>query len=268
VGEAIGFAGFFLWNSRRKIALDNLRNAADRGAIELKHSPFFMILRNFMNLGKFLVEIIKIYYGFGDAIFGKVEIKGEENFRKAAKKGRGIMLITGHCGNWELMAVCLSINVSAVKVVARKQNNHYINRFIERTREKYGNRVIYKEGALKKILTALKNRETVGILMDQSVKRSEGLIIHFLGSNAYAMKTPAIIARKTKTPVLPIFIHRTERGHLIEIGEEVRLSEIEDSDSALLQDTINFSRPIEDYIRTHPEEWLWIHRRWKKIRPQ
>jgi len=266
VGDALGLLMYAFWRSRRIIALNNIRSAVERGALILTEDPGAVIRRNFRNFGKFVIEVNKIYYGFAAPIFRTVELTGVENFRKAQQKGKGVMLITGHCGNWELMAVYLSINLTKAKIIARKQNNEYLNRFIERTRGKYGNDIIYKQGALKQILTSLKKNETVALLMDQSVIKSEGISIHFLGKNAYAMKTPAVIARKTGAAVVPLFIRRKEEGHIIEIQEEIPLVSSEDGDTALLHDTINFSRPIEDYIKKYPSDWLWIHRRWKRIR--
>jgi len=266
VGDALGLLIYAFWRSRRIIALNNIRSAVERGALILTEDPGAVIRRNFRNFGKFVIEVNKIYYGFAAPIFRTVELTGVENFRKAQQKGKGVMLITGHCGNWELMAVYLSINLTKAKIIARKQNNEYLNRFIERTRGKYGNDIIYKQGALKQILTSLKKNETVALLMDQSVIKSEGMRIHFLGKNAYAMKTPAVIARKTGAAVVPLFIRRKEEGHIIEIQEEIPLVSSEDGDTALLHDTINFSRPIEDYIKKYPSDWLWIHRRWKRIK--
>jgi len=267
VGDALGLLIYAFWRSRRKVALENLNSAVGRNAILLGTDPRSVIRQNFRNLGRFLIEVVKIYYGFGDSIFRNVELHGAENFRKAREKGKGVIFITGHCGNWELMAVYVSMNLTRVKIVARKQDNRYINRFIERTREKYGNLVIYKEGALKKLLSSLKKGEAIGILMDQSVIRTEGIVVPFLGKDAYAMKTPAILARKTGTPVVPLFIRRTENGHhRIEIGEEIPLDISADSEAALRQDTINFIKPIEEYVKKYPSDWLWIHRRWKRIK--
>ncbi len=266
IGDALGLLIYALWGSRRNIALDNIRSAIERGALTLTEDPRIVIRRNFMNFGKFIVEVNKIFYGFGESLFKTVELRGTENYLKAQKKGKGVIFITGHCGNWDLMAVYVSMVLTRAKIIARKQNNEFLNRFIVRTREKYGNDIIYKQGALRQILTALKKNETVALLMDQSVIKSEGLIIHFLGKNAYAMKTPAIIARKTGAAVVPLFIRRTEKGHIIEIQEEIPLVAAEDSETALLHDTINFSKPIEDYIKKYPSEWLWIHRRWKRVK--
>ncbi|HYQ47751.1 MAG TPA: lysophospholipid acyltransferase family protein [Thermodesulfovibrionales bacterium] len=267
IGDVLGLLAYILWRGRRKIALDNLQGAMDRGAIILDADPRSIIRKHFMNLGRSLIEIAKIYYGFGESVFRRVEVHGEENYRAAEKRGKGVLCVTAHCGNWELLAVYVSMNVAKITIVARRQDNPFVNRFIERTREKYGNRVIYKEGALKGILSSLKRRELIGILIDQSVIRSEGLVVPFLGKNAYAMKTPAILARKTGTPVVPAFIRRTGDGrHIIEIGEEIQLDSSADSEAALMQDTVNFLKPLEEYIRKYPSDWLWIHRRWKRIK--
>ena len=266
VGDVLGLLIYIFWSSRRRIALENLQGAVERGAIVLDTDPRSVIRQNFRNIGRSLIEVLKIYYGFGDSIFRNVELHGAENFRKAHKKGKGVIFISGHCGNWELMAIYASMKIAKSKVVARRQDNPYINRFIERTREKYGNHIIYKEGALKKMLSALKKGELIGILMDQSVISSEGVVVPFLGKNAYTMKTPALIARKAGIPIVPVFIRRTGRGHIIEVGAEIPLDASDDSKTALMRDTINFLRPIEEFIRQYPADWLWIHRRWKRIK--
>jgi KDO2-lipid IV(A) lauroyltransferase len=219
----------------------------------------------FKNLGKSFVEIIKVYYGFGGEIIDFVDIEGIENFNKAKSKGKGILFISGHCGNWELMAITMSAKLSGVAVVAMPINNPYVNKFIESVRQNYGNSVIYKQGALKTIIRTLKNNGCVGILMDQAVIPDEGYVLDFLGRGAWTTKMPALIAKKTSAAVLPVFLHRTNKGHRMKIYPEVELSKIVDMESAVLEDTKNFSGFIENYIHEHPAEWLWIHRRWKRV---
>lgn len=264
VGEGMGSLLFYLWRSRRTIAVENLRGAVVRGAVIIDSTPEALIQQNFRNMAKSFVEVVKIYYGFGEEIFKRVTISGLEHFRDAEAKGKGTIIITGHCGNWELKAISVSRNLMRIHMVARSLNNPYLNRLMEKTRRKYGNRVIYKKGALKKILHVLKKNTAVGILMDQSVVRSEGVVGEFLGKKDYIMKTPALIARKTGSPVLPAFIRRTDCGHVIEIGEEIALDTSEDYEEAVRNDTLKFSGYIEDYIKKNPAEWLWIHRRWKR----
>lgn len=265
-GEMMGLLLFCLWKSRRSIAIENLRSAVARGALTIDSTPEAVIRQNFRNMGKSFVEIVKIYYGFGRKIFESVEIRGIDNYSRAHSKGKGVIAITGHCGNWELNGLGSSIHLTRVNVVARPLNNFYLNKLIEKTRKKYGNSVIYKRGGLKRILSALKRNEAVVILMDQSVVITEGVVADFLGKKDHIMKTPAIIARKTGCAVLPVFIRRAGRGHLIEIGPEIELDKAEDYEQAVYNDTIRFSGHLENYIKNNPYEWLWIHRRWKRIK--
>ncbi len=267
-GETLGTLLFYFWRGRRKIAIENLRAAVARGAVIIGSTPEDEIRENFRNLGKSFVEVLKIYYGLGGRIIDSVEIRGMENFRSAYGKGAGVLVITGHCGNWELSALAFSANVMNMRIVARPVDNPYLNRLVERTRGRYGNSVIYKKGALRQILLSLKKNEVVGILMDQSVLAPEGVLADFLGKKDYTMKTPAIIARKTGSPVIPAFIRRVNGGHVIEIGKEIAPDPSADSDLAMFNDTVRFSQAIEEYIRNNPAEWLWIHKRWKRLAEQ
>jgi len=264
-GELLGLFVFYLWQSRRRIAIQNLKAVISSGALTFPVPAETVIRDNFKNLGKTISEVVRLYYNRGGKIIDAVEIEGIEHFRDALLKGKGILFITGHCGNWELMAITLALKLHVASGVARPVDNPFIHRFVERVRKKYGNSVIYKKGALKPILQKLKNNDVVGILMDQAVKRDEGFVIDFLGIGAWTMKIPALIARKTGAAVLPAFIHRTEKGHKIIINPAVELSAQQDRDAAVVEDTKKFSWYIEDYIRQYPTEWLWIHKRWKRI---
>jgi KDO2-lipid IV(A) lauroyltransferase len=265
VGEILGLLLFYLWGSRRRIAIENLKNTLLFNAIIISEPVEKIIKDNFKNLGRSFVEIIKIYYGFSKKIIDSVEIEGVENFNQAKSKGKGILFLTGHCGNWELMVIASSVKLSVIAIVARQINNPYVNKFIENVRQRFGNSVIYKQGALKPIIYTLKDNGCVGILMDQAVIPDEGYVIDFLGRGAWTTKMPAILARKTGTAVLPVFIHRTKEGHRIKIYPEIELSNSNNREDAVKKDTIKFSCFVEKYIRDYPAEWLWIHRRWKRV---
>jgi KDO2-lipid IV(A) lauroyltransferase len=101
--------------------------------------------------------------------------------------------------------------------------------------------------------------------MDQAVLKDEGYVIDFLGRGAWTTKMPALIARKTGTPVVPVFINLDGDRHIINIYSEVALSGEEDTEKAVMEDTKRFTGFIEEHIRQHPAEWLWIHRRWKRV---
>jgi len=264
-GELLGFVFYVLWGSRRKIAIDNVEKAVEAGGLKIDASPAQVVRKSFMNLGRSLAEIIKIYFGLGRRLIDSIEVVGFDNYLKAKERGKGILFITGHCGNWELTALGFGARVAPLAVIARAQNNPYLNRLVEKTRARYGNRIIYKQGALMAILSVLRNNGMVGVLMDQAVLPEEGYIIDFLGRGAWTMKIPAIIARKRGAAVLPAFIHREGNRYIGTLYPEVPLSQEKDEEKALIEDTKKFSSYIENYIREHPAEWLWIHRRWKRV---
>ncbi|NOZ25793.1 MAG: lysophospholipid acyltransferase family protein [Nitrospirae bacterium] len=266
VGALMGLAGYFIWNSRRRIAEDNISRAMSAGFVNGGISAAGMIMENFRNLGRSVAEIVKIYHGFGGGIIDGVEVRGIDNYRKARDKGKGILLITGHCGNWELLALSLSCKVSPVSAVARPIDNPYLNGLVERVRKRYGNSVIYKKGALRAIIATLRKGDTVGMLIDQSVVPSEGVVVDFLGRPAWTIKSPVLIARKTGAAVVPVFIRRKKQGgHVLDIYPEVELSGEEDIEKAVIEDTAKLTSFVERYVMENPAEWLWIHRRWKRI---
>ena len=265
-GKMLGIVLFYLWGSRRKTALNNLKEAVSSGGLEITETPDRIIQTLFQNLGKGFAEVIKIYFGLGRNIIESVTFEGIEHFQTARSKRKGVLFITGHCGNWELLAIASARKLSPVSVVARAMNNPYLNRVIEKARRTHGNRIIYKKAALKNILRALRSNEAIGILMDQAVLAREGFVIDFLGRGAWTTKMPALIARKTGAAVLPAFIHRTEYGHIIRIFPEVQLSHEDDKEEQLKKDTKKFSSYVEEYIQQYPSEWLWIHRRWKRVK--
>lgn len=227
-------------------------------------SPEAVAKESFINLGKSMAELAKIYYGFGDRIFDHIEVVGKEHFQKALGKGKGILMIGGHCGSWELAALTFGVKVRHGSGVARKQDNPYLNRMLEKVRLRYGNELIYKKGAIKRILSIMKKNGVVGILMDQAVLKDEGCLIDFLGRKAWTTKSTALIARKTGAAVLPAFIHRQGKGHVLTIHPEVPLCEEADAEKAVELDTAAYNATIERYVREHPDEWLWMHRRWKR----
>ncbi len=260
-GRLLGGIIYYLWGKRREIARRNVELAIIPGGI--KGEPDTIVRKNFEALGLSIVELIKLYFGIGKGIIDRIRFTGVENIRKAKEKGKGIIFITGHCGNWELLALATSLKITPIYVLARRINNPYLNYLIEKLRSRYGNRVIYKQGALKEIIKTLRNNGSVGILMDQAVLPVEGIVVDFLGRPAWTTKMPVLIAKKTGAPILPVFIRRIGMEQEIIIYPEVMLS-LNNGDY-LIDNTRKLNSLIGDYIRENPEEWLWIHRRWKRI---
>ncbi|MCE5313224.1 MAG: lysophospholipid acyltransferase family protein [Nitrospiraceae bacterium] len=266
LGRLLGAAVHFLWRSRRKIAIENIKLACKSGGLAISSNPASLARENMENLGESFAEMVKIYAGFGRKIMENVRIEGIDNFLHAIAQNKGIISITGHCGNWELMAIACGLQIKTSSVVARRQNNVYIDAMVERMRTRYGNKVIYKKGALRQIMSVLRGNGSVGILMDQAVSKDEGYVVDFLGRGAWTTKMPALLARKTGAAVLPVFIRREGTGHVIMISPQIRLSDAE-GEQAVIDDTISFTSSIEDYVKKWPQEWLWIHKRWKRVLP-
>lgn len=262
LGSALGFLAYYLWGSRRRIALQNLRAAIERKALNTALVPERVIRENFMNMGRWLAEVARVYFGFGGPIVEAVRVKGLEHYERARAGGRGVMFFTGHCGNWELLTIALSSKVAPFCGVARKQSNPFVDRFIVRARRRHGSDIIYKQGALRKFISVLKAGGNAGVVVDQAVLPDEGVLVDFLGAPAWTMKMPVTVARRTGAALLPVFLRMDEKGHEIVLHPEVELS----GDEA--EDTRRLCSYVEDFIRENPSQWLWIHRRWKRTGPE
>lgn len=262
IGGLLGLCMFFLFNNRRRIALKNIE-IAQRGGLRLSTTSLKTTGRHFINLGRSIAELSMLLLG-RKSIMDDIAFEGIENYKEAKLKGKGIIFITGHCGNWELLAIAASWGGFTLSIVARPLNNPYLNKSLERLRSKFGNKVIYKSGAIREIMGTLKRGEDVGILLDQSVVEDEAVITEFFGEKVYSTKMPALLAIKTGAIVLPAFVNYLGKGkHRIWIGEEIKLRTTDNIEEDVVFNTQQFSDYIERYIKENPTEWLWIHRRWK-----
>jgi len=269
VGKTIGGIMALMLPKRRRIAIDNIRQALPF----MKGQPDWtchletaeQIARElFRRLGISLFETCRLYHGMGEAILNSVEIRGYENYERARQRHKGVIFVTGHCGNWELLALAFSHKCNEpVTVVARRQNNPYLNTMVECMRLQYNNRVIYKKGALKTMLGVLKEGGIIGILADQAVFPEDGALIDVLGRKAWASKAPVIIGRKTGAALVPTFIHREGTKNIITVHPEYELGS-DTSEQGVRHDVQALSRYVENFTIAHPADWYWVHRRWKR----
>lgn len=268
-GSAVGRLIACLLPKRRRIAIDNIRQALP---FMKRHPDWTCSLETpeeiademFRHLGQSLLETCRLYHGRGEAILGNVEIRGFEHYERARQRHQGLIFVTGHCGNWELVALVYSHAYhETMAVVARRQNNPYLNAMVERMRLQYNNRIIYKQGALRPILGVLKGDGVIGILADQAVFPEDGSLIDVLGRKAWASKAPVIIGRKTGAALIPAFIHREGGKNVITIHPEFELGS-DTSEEGIQRDVQALSRYVESFTVAHPADWYWVHRRWKR----
>lgn len=269
VGSRVGLLMRWALPSRRRIAEENIgRTLAHMRSqpgwnCELE-TPEQIAREVFCNLGRSLVETCRLYHGKGVGLIDRIEVRGREHYEAARAVGKGLIFLTGHCGNWELVALAYArIFNASMSVVARRQNNPYLNRMVERMRMHYDNRVIYKDNALKNMISVIRKNGTIGLLVDQTVFPEEGCLISFLGRPAWASKAPVLLARKTGVTILPAFIHREGDRHVIEIHPAIQFDG-DASDDGWARDVQTYSRVIEQFIVAHPTNWYWVHRRWKR----
>lgn len=270
LGELTGILFFHLFRRERLRSIENIQDSLSyferKGGLNPVHgSPYAIARQTFAHYGKSLVEVLKLYYGFGGGIIDNVEIRGLEHYRKACERDKGVIFITGHCGNWELMALAFGARHAPVSVVAKRQSNHFFNSAVEKLRSNFRNGVIYADGAARKVFYELREKGIVGILLDKVVKPQEGAMVDFLGRQAWTPTMPAIIADKTGVPLVPIFIHREGDGHVITISPEVQLSKDDTGKTDPVAVTQELTSYIENYIHMHPNEWMWMYKRWKNV---
>jgi KDO2-lipid IV(A) lauroyltransferase len=269
IGKKIGTFLFNILHARRSIAIDNIRQALPfmklhpswTGAFETAEE---IALATFMNLGISIVEICRLYHGKGDDLIDSMVIHGLENFHNAKEKGNGVLCVSGHCGNWELVSLSFKRHLNEnVWAIARKQNNPYLNSIVDKMRMGYGNKVIYSKSALRPILSAIKNKGVIGMLADQAVFEDNGALIEFLGRKAWANKAPAVIAHKTGVPIVPVLGYRDNDRHVLTFHPEYTLCG-DRSDEGIGRDIQALSRYLEEFVCAHPADWYWVHRRWKR----
>lgn len=265
LGGAAGALTFFFLPRVRRTAVGNIRTSLSYLETLPEWNPAggdpeTIVRRTFANFGRTVVEVLKLYYGRGAGLMKRVEFRGIEHYERAREKGKGILFITGHCGNWELMALTFGARFADVAVVARRQKYPHFNGLLDRLRHGFGNSVIYAEGAARSIFFRLRREGIVGILIDQAVQENEGAVVDFFGRGAWTTTMPAVVAARTGAPLLPIFIHREGGRHVVTISPEVELAPTDDH----LETTRRLNRAIEGHIARHPAEWLWVYKRWKR----
>ncbi|MGH7273141.1 MAG: lysophospholipid acyltransferase family protein [Nitrospiria bacterium] len=262
LGEGLGSLVFWIDRRHQRVAIDNLRIAfgKEKDEQELKA----IARRSYQHLGQSLAELARALASPPDKIMAAVSIEGLDHFLEAHKNGRGVLYLTAHLGNWEWMALVQSLKGYAMNVVARPVDNPFLEGLLSRLRTRWGNRVVKKGGALRKVLKLLNQGETIGFLLDQNVAPDQGVFVNFFGQPACTHKTLALLALKTGASVLPAFTFRQGGNrHRIIIEPPVMLEETGDLQRDVVANTQKFTSVIESYVRQHPDQWLWVHRRWK-----
>jgi KDO2-lipid IV(A) lauroyltransferase len=261
LGNLIGQILFLADRKHRKIAIDNLTRSF--GHEKSSHEIKILVRRVFKNLGQIVFEI-----GWSLMLDRKdfqkhFKINGLSNYRNAYEKGKGVLLLTAHMGNWELLSIVIAMAGYPVSVLYRPLDFSPLDRFFAMVRGRFGTELIPSAQSMRRILRSLKHGKVVGMLMDQNVDWPEGVFVDFFGHRACTNKGMALLARRTEAPVVPVFLVREKSGFRAEFGLEIPLIKTEDIRKDLEANTQQYNRVIEGFIRQHPDQWFWVHQRWK-----
>jgi Kdo2-lipid IVA lauroyltransferase/acyltransferase len=258
VGARIGDLLWAMLPGRRAVALENLARAFGRERSEAEIARLGR--RSFEHLGMNLVEACVFFSRPPSVILSRVDLGSPEPVQAAAALGKGVLALTAHYGNWELLAASSALSVFPLSVVMRPLDDPVLNWLIERFRRRSGVDLIAKRQALPAMRDALRQGRVVGVLLDQNASRTEGVFVPFFGIPASTSKALAVLSLRTGAPVVPIFIRRGENGrHCVAAEPAIPAPETGD----VTDYTAAFNRSIEAAIRRAPEQWFWLHRRWK-----
>lgn len=261
LGAGLGRLAYGLVGSRRRVALANLDLAFDPS---LPASARRRIARqNFRHLGVTAAECCRLFFGPRGSLLDEVRVEGEAYLKAALAEGRGALCLTAHFGNWELLAAVHSRVGVPLSVVVRPLDNPDLEALLARGRERTGLRIIPKRQAVRGVREALSRGECVGLLLDQNAGR-DGVFVPFFGHLASTSRSLAVLALKTRAPVVPTFIHRMPTGeHQVTIEPPLSLALTGDHVRDVELYSALFTRTIERHVEAHPEQWFWVHRRWK-----
>ncbi|MHC4941495.1 MAG: lysophospholipid acyltransferase family protein [Planctomycetota bacterium] len=220
----------------------------------------------FRNLIQVIIESLRMPQDLlgpaGKRVFKKLE--GREKVEKALADGRGLIFITGHTGNWELMGAYTSSTVVPITAVSRPARNRFLSRLYVKQRERYRQKMVLKKGALLKIARVLREGRVAAFLVDQ-YPGSEEVKVDFMGVPAHTHSTPAALAVRFQVPIVAGFCYRTGTGFEYEgyFEDPIYPDPERDAQEEVLRLTKCSNEAIERFIRAHPEQWLWMHRRWR-----
>ena len=264
VGGWLGMIAYRLATEQRKLACEHIRQAlgiSDEAAIKT------IVKKCFANLGKNIVEFMLFPRMNLKKIQQVVSFEGVQHVENALARGKGAIILTGHFGNWELLAASISTTVSPLSPIVRELRSPRLNAFVSKYREKAGYSTIDRNTGVRQALRCLRNNNLLGIVADVDTSVN-GVFVDFFGRPAYTPYSPIAFALRTGASILPSFIIRKpDNTHQAIIEPPLTLERCDDKEKELVINTQKYTKVIESYIQKNPEQWIWMHKRWK-TRPE
>jgi KDO2-lipid IV(A) lauroyltransferase len=258
----IAFAVYWCFGRLRRVGVRNLEIALPALSSKTRKR---ILRRVYVHLGWQLVEFCRMNRFTPENTRNWMRTEGLEHYLNAQARGKGVLIITGHLGAWELSSFYHSLMGHPMGMVIRRLDNRRLDKYVNGIRCMHGNNVVHKDDFGRGLLTAMRAGGTVGILMDTNMTPPQGEFVRFFGIEACTGTGLAHIARKTGAAVLPGFMlwEPDERRYVLHFGPEVEIPRTENVAADILEGTQRSTSVLESWIRRYPDQWLWIHRRWK-----
>lgn len=268
VGAAAALAGYALARPLRRVGLRNLELAFP----ERSHAERRRILRaSVANLGRMVAELAHLPRMTADDLRATVVFEDEAWWAAhvGAPRDTGALILSGHFGNWELLVFAHGMRGFPVSMVHRTIANPLVDRWLNQLRARAGTRLVRKRQAAGGVLRALHDRQLLVLPFDQNSTRGLGVFVDFFGIPASTNSGIARLARRTGAPVVPAFIVREGRTgrHRVHVLPIMYVQRTGDAESDVRRATQQFSEVFEEMVRRYPEQWLWVHKRWKTRPP-
>lgn len=250
----------------RRVGMRNLALALPK----LSPAERKRILRGvYRHLGWQLVEFCRMARYTRENTANWIRTEGLEHYQAARARGKGVLILTGHLGAWELSSFYHSLMGFPMGMVIRRLDNRRLDGFVNGVRCMHGNQVLHKDDFARGLLKAMHDGGTVGILMDTNMTPPQGIFAEFFGRMACTASGLARVALKTGAAVLPGFMvwEPGERRYVLHFGPELDFSRSENMEEDVRAATAQCNRVLEAWVRRYPDQWLWIHRRWKTRPP-
>jgi len=258
-GAALGRVAYHVDRRHRRAALDNLAAAFPGRSLQEREAIARGVYEHF---GGVLLELLKVATMTPHELLALCETEGDEHVWKALEPQKGVLCFTGHFGYWEVQAIASAARFRPFSVLARPLDNPFLHKMLEDIRTMTGNQVIYRQGAIRRIMREMTANNGVAMLIDQHLQR-DAVMVEFFNRRAATTSALAILALRTGASVLPVFALPLPGGRYKLIYERPVPPPREESPDAIREFTQRCTDVLEMYVRKHPDLWLWLHRRWR-----
>jgi KDO2-lipid IV(A) lauroyltransferase len=264
IGRGIGRVLYVLNGPRRRIALENLEYAFPaRPARERRALASAM----FAHFGGLLLELIKFSMYSEEQMLAASDMEGLDRVRQAQRQGKGVLFFTGHFGYWEINALVHALTLGPMSLLARPLDNPSLHRMLEEIRTLTGNTLIYRQGAVRKMIRDLAGGKGIAVLIDQHLGSPDAIYVGFFQRRAATTSALAALALRMGSPVIPVFALPLPGGRYRFIYEHPVDPPRADTPDAVREFTQRCTDVLEMYVRRHPDLWMWMHRRWREAAP-